>query len=227
MISRSAPRWRASCVPGRTGLGTGRAGGGRRASRLARAAGGGLAALAVAALAGCSGGALADNTPLSSGQSFVSGSYSSTYYSPGSRPAAPEVTGTLLNGQAFRLSGSRGSVVVLNFWGSWCAPCRREAPALGALAKRFAASGVRFFGVDIRDSAVAAAAFQRTFGIGYPSVNDPGDEVALAFRGTLPPAGIPSTLVIDQNGRLAARVVGEVSYAGLKTLIAKVLAGQS
>lgn len=193
----------------------------------ARAVAGALAALALVALAGCAGGALAENTPLSSGQSFVSGSYSSTYYSPGSRPEAPAVTGTLLNGQPFRLSGSRGSVVVLNFWGSWCPPCRREAPGLSALARRYAGSGVRFFGIDIRDSPVAAAAFQRTFGIGYPSVNDPGDEIALAFRGTLPPAGIPSTLVIDRNGRLAARVVGEVSYDGLKTLVAKVLGGQS
>ena len=217
MIIRSAARPRAD-----RGAGGPMSGG--RAARSARVVAGSLAAML---LAGCSGGALAANTPLSSGQSFVSGTYSSTYYPPGSRPMAPDVTGTLLSGKTFRLSASRGSVVVLNFWGSWCAPCRREAPALSALAQRLGPSGVRFFGVDIRDSADAASAFDRTYDVSYPSVNDPGDEIALAFRSTLPPAGIPSTLVIDRGGRLAARVVGEVTYDGLKTLIAKVLAARS
>lgn len=196
----------------------------RRAVRAEalRVIAGGFAAVSLAA---CSGGAIGANTPLSSGQSFVSGSYSSTYYGPGARPAAPAVTGRLLSGKAFSLAGSRGSVVVLNFWGSWCAPCRREAPSLSALSARLAPAGVEFVGVDIRDSAAAAAAFERTFGISYPSINDPGDQIALAFRGTLPPAGIPSTLVIDRTGHVAARVVGQISYSGLKALISRVLGG--
>lgn len=191
------------------------------AVRVARAVAAGAAALAVAS---CSGGALGQNTPLSDGQSFVGGSYSSTYYGPGSRTAAPPVASRLLTGGRFSLAADRGAVVVLNFWGSWCAPCRREAPSLAALARHFAHDQVRFVGVDIRDSVASAVAFQRTFSIGYPSLNDPGDLIALAFRGTVPPAGIPTTLVIDRSGRIAARIVGGVSYAGLRSLIARVLA---
>ena len=191
------------------------------AVRIARAVAAGSAVLAVAS---CSGGALGANTPLSSGQSFVGGSYSSTYYDPGSRSAAPVVSSRLLTGQRFSLAADHGAVVVLNFWGSWCAPCRQEAPSLAALARYFGHDPVRFVGVDIRDSVTSALAFQRTFRIGYPSLNDPGDLIALAFRGTVPPAGIPTTLVIDRSGRIAARVVGGVSYRGLKSLIAKVLA---
>jgi thiol-disulfide isomerase/thioredoxin len=176
----------------------------------------------VLTLAGCSGGALAASTPLSNGQSFVSGSYGTTYFPPGARPRAPAVTATTLDGQRFTLASQRGVVLVLNFWGSWCAPCRQEAPSLAALARHFAAEPVRFVGVDVRDTPAAARAFMRTFGVGYPSLNDPGSQVALAFRGTLPPAGIPSTLVVDRAGRLAARVVGQVSYRGLLALISRV-----
>jgi len=183
-----------------------------------------LAGSALLALASCSGGALAQNTPLSSGQGFVGGSYSSSYYHPGSRPAAPAISSRLLTGQRFSLAEDRGSVVVLNFWGSWCSPCRQEAPALAALARHFRHAKVRFVGVDMRDSVPSAEAFQRTFGISYPSLNDPGGEIALAFRGSVPPAGIPTTLVIDRAGRIAARVVGGVSYSGLRALIARVLA---
>jgi thiol-disulfide isomerase/thioredoxin len=182
-----------------------------------------LAGSAVLAMAACSGGPIAQNTELSNGQSFVAGSYSSSYFSPGSRLAAPAVTGTMLTGQRFSLAADRGSVVVLNFWASWCGPCRREAPSLAALARYFGSDPVRFVGVDTRDSVPNAEAFQRTFQVSYPSVNDPADEIALAFHATLPPAGIPSTLVIDRTGHIAARIVGGVSYSGLKALIAKVL----
>ena len=86
---------------------------------------------------------------------------------------------------------------------------------------------MRFVGVDIRDSAASADAFLRTFRISYPSLNDPGDEIALAFRGTVPPEGIPTTLVIDRAGRIAARIVGGVTYDGLKALITQIAAGSS
>jgi len=186
-----------------------------------------LAGTAVLVLAGCTGGPIAANTPVSSGQSFVDGSYSSTYYDPGSRPAAPAVGGTTLTGSKFRLSADRGNLVVLNFWGSWCAPCRSEAPALAALATHFTSAPVRFVGDDVHDSPAAAQAFERTFNVGYPSLNDPGEQVALAFHGTVPPVAIPTTLLIDRSGHIAGRIVGGVSYRGLLALINKVLAGKS
>lgn len=186
-----------------------------------------LAGAAVVALASCSGGEIAQNTPVSSGQSYVSGSYSSTYYNPGSRPAAPAVAGTMLTGSKFTLSADRGNLVVLNFWGSWCAPCRSEAPALAALATHFKSSPVRFVGDDVHDSPASAQAFERTFNVGYPSLNDPGEQVALAFHGTVPPVAIPTTLLIDRTGHIAGRIVGGVSFRGLLALINKILAERS
>jgi thiol-disulfide isomerase/thioredoxin len=186
-----------------------------------------LLGAAMLAVTSCSGGEIAADNPLSSGNSFVGGSYSSQYFAPGSRSAAPAVRGTTLTGQRFRLASERGRVVVLNFWGSWCAPCRAEAPRLAALASYFSHDPVRFFGDDVHDSATSARAFEQTFNVSYPSLNDPGAEVALAFHSTLPPIAIPTTLVIDRGGKIAARVIGEVSYSGLKALIAKVLAEPS
>ena len=195
----------------------------RTSAGIALAFRGLLAGAAALGLAACSGGAIADNTVASNGQSFVSGSYGSTYFAPGDRPAAPRVNATTLTGTPFRLAAQRGNLVVLNFWGSWCAPCRREAPTLGALATHFKGGPVMFIGDDVHDSPANAEAFLQTFGISYPSLNDPGEQVALAFHGAVPPAGIPTTLVIDRTGHIAARVVGEVSYRGLHALITKIL----
>jgi thiol-disulfide isomerase/thioredoxin len=172
--------------------------------------------------AGCSGGQIGGDPPQNSGQSFVGSSYISTFYRAGQRPAAPLVTGVTLTGQKLSLAAYRGNVLVLNFWGSWCAPCRAEAPALGTLARRLDGSGVRFVGIDIRDEPQSALAFMQTFGVQYPSLNDPGDEIALQFRSTVPPAAIPTTIVIDRSGKVAARIVGGATYAQLKSVISEV-----
>ena len=199
----------------------------RRPARAAAQSAARAAAFALGAslaLAACEGGAIGQSTAASNGQSFVSGSAGTTVYGATSGPAAPRVTGTLLSGSKFALTQYRGHVVVVNFWGSWCTPCRAEAPSLSQLARHFTPRGVRFLGVDIRDSQATAEAFESRFGISYPSLNDPGDEIALAFRDTVPPAGIPTTLVIGRNGRIVARVIGEVSYPGLHGLISQALA---
>jgi len=194
-----------------------------RLLRPARRAALGAAAAAAVGLGvtACGGGATAQDTAVGNGSSFVAGTYGTTVFQPGARPEAPRVLGTTLSGGTFRLSADRGAVVVMNFWGSWCTPCREEAPVLGALARHFSAAGVRFLGVDIRDDPASAEAFMRTYRISYPSLNDPNDLIALDFRGTAPPAGIPTTLVIDARGRIAARVIGPVSYDGLRALIAQ------
>jgi thiol-disulfide isomerase/thioredoxin len=184
-----------------------------------------LAAAVALAIAGCSGGAIGQSTALSNGQSFVSGS-GTDIFKPGSRPAAPRVSGKTLTGSRASLASYRGSVLVLNFWGSWCAPCRAEAPGLATLSARLRPLGVRFLGIDIQDDPTNAEAFMHTFRITYPSLNDPGDEIALAFRKTVPPAAIPTTLVIDRTGHIAVRVIGSVSYNGLKALVTQV-AGRS
>jgi thiol-disulfide isomerase/thioredoxin len=181
-------------------------------------------AAATVAVSACEGGAIAASTPASNGQNFVSGQSGATVFSPGKGPAVPRITGTTLTGATFSLPQLSGHVIVMNFWGSWCTPCRAEAPVLARLAREFAPRGVRFVGVDVRDSTANAEAFLTTFHIGYPSLGDPGGEVALGFHGAVTPAGIPTTLVIARDHRIAARVIGQVSYPGLKGLISRALA---
>jgi thiol-disulfide isomerase/thioredoxin len=181
------------------------------------------AAAAVLAVTGCDGGAIGADTPASSGQSFVGHSYSSTFYPAGRRPLAPTVSGTTLTGEHLSLARYHGDTIVLNFWGSWCAPCRAEAPALGQLARQLNSRGVRFVGVDIRDEPDSALAFMQQFNVGYPSINDPSDEIALEFRTTVPPADIPTTLVIDRDGRIADRIFGASSYSELLSIIDQVI----
>lgn len=185
----------------------------------------GLAAAAAAvacglALSSCASGEIADNTPLSNGKSFVTGT-GVTVYPPGRRPVAPTVAGTTLTGAKLSLASDRGKVVVLNFWGSWCTECRAEAPTLAALAAKYRDRGVRFVGVDVQDTPASAEAFDRDFGISYPSLNDPGGQVALDFRGTAPAAATPTTIVIGRSGRIWARILGEATYTGLGTILAK------
>ena len=186
------------------------------------AIGAAVAALAGFAVAGCDGGAIAANVPQSSGQSFVGHSYDSNFYRVGHRPAMPEVSGTTLTGQRLNLDSYKGDTLVVNFWGSWCDPCRAEAPALGTLARQLEADHVRFVGIDIRDEPDAALAFMQNFNVGYPSLNDPNDEIALEFHDTVPPAAIPTTLVIDRSGRIAARIFGATTYQELRELVIKV-----
>lgn len=179
-------------------------------------------------LAACDGGPIGQSTAASNGTDFVAGESGATLFPASSRKAVADFSGTTLTGQKLTLAGYRGhALVVLNFWGSWCDPCREEAPALAALAAHFTAPGVRFLGVDIRDNPASALAFLHNFRIGYPSLNDPGDEIALDFQGTVPAQALPDTVVIDRQGRIAARIVGGVSYDGLKDLITQIAAGSS
>jgi len=193
-------------------------------SRLHRSALLAAAALAAAMVTGCTGGAIGSNTPLNNGQSFVGSSYNSSVFKVGSRLLAPAVSGPTVTGGKLSLAAYRGDVIVVNFWGSWCAPCRDEAPALGTLSSQLAPKGVRFVGIDIRDQPDAATAFMQRFRIGYPSISDPSDDIALAFRATDPPSAIPSTLIIDRTGRIAARIIGSVTYRSLQALLKPIIA---
>ena len=154
----------------------------------------------------------------------VDGNASAIIYAAGHRPLAPEFTGTTLTGSKLSLSSYRGQVVVLNFWGSWCVPCREEAPALAVVAKQYQSAAVTFLGVDERDTTASAEAFTRDFGITYPSVNDPSQEIALDFTAVVPLEGTPTTLVVDRTGHIAGAVFGAATYPDLTAILAKVTA---
>jgi len=120
-----------------------------------------------------------------------------------------------------------GSVVVVNFWYAGCAPCRAEAPDLEALNSKYQSDGVQFVGVNVRDQAGTAQSFADAFGITYPSFLDAdGGEIQLAFAGEIAPDAVPTTLVLDRQGRIAARIVGRLDKSILNTLISDAVAEQ-
>lgn len=178
-----------------------------------------VAALAAAVLAGCSGGG-SQGTGEGSGTSFVAGDGAVTIVAPKDRAQPVNVSGRTLEGDRIDLATYRGHPVVVNVWGSWCGPCRKEAPALQAAYTKLRASGVVFLGIDTRDDDPAQArAFQESFGITYPSIVDDGGAVLLNLRGVAPPNAVPTTLVIDEQGRVAARVSGPVDTTTLVGLV--------
>jgi thiol-disulfide isomerase/thioredoxin len=174
------------------------------------------AALAAVLLTGLAGGG-------NNGVTHVAGSNSAVLYSAGHRPAAPDFTATTLTGSRLAFSAYRGQVVVVNFWGSWCAPCRQEAPVLAVTAQQYRPDGVSFLGVDVRDDTASALAFTRQFGVPYPSISDSGSVITLDFTAVVPIAGTPTTLVIDRTGHIAGAVFGTATQLELTDLLAQVM----
>ena len=173
--------------------------------------------LVVVLVTGWPGGGSSDTTT-------VDGNASAVLYTAGHRPVAPDFTGTTLTGSKLTFSAYRGRVVVLNFWGSWCVPCREEAATLAAVAAKYRPSGVSFLGVNVRDTTASAQAFVSKFHVGYPSVGDPGSVISADFSAVVPLSSTPTTLVIDRTGHIAGAVFGGVSYSELTAILTKVTA---
>jgi thiol-disulfide isomerase/thioredoxin len=128
------------------------------------------------------------------------------------RKAPGAVSGQTLDGAQLSLASYAGKVVVVNVWGAWCPPCRAEADDLAAAARELAPKGVVFVGINTRDASQDnARSFERRYDVPYPSIYDPGGRNLLAFHRTLTPNAIPSTVVIDAQGRVAASILGEVT----------------
>jgi thiol-disulfide isomerase/thioredoxin len=146
---------------------------------------------------------------------------------PDQRKELPTISGPALgSNQTISTQEFRGKVVVINVWGSWCPPCRKEAPDLQAASVE-TKDIAQFVGITSKDYDPAPAkAFIRSFKITYPSIYDPTGKVLLAFAGELPPSAIPSTMIIDRDGRLAVRVLSEVSKITLVDMINDVADGQ-
>ncbi|MFG2695039.1 TlpA family protein disulfide reductase [Kitasatospora sp. NPDC048407] len=156
---------------------------------------------------------------------FITGKGGIDTAAAGHRVDAPDISGTGLDSTALKLSDYRGKVVVLNIWGSWCSPCRAEAKGLQESSQKYG-DQVQFLGINTRDTDPAnAVAFEKNFGITYPSIYDPDGTQILKFpKGSLNPQSIPTTIVIDKDGKLAARAMRAMSSEDLDKMVEPVLA---
>ncbi|TQN41270.1 peroxiredoxin [Blastococcus colisei] len=183
-----------------------------------------LPALLVALfLTGCSSGPDAVDVNDGGEFRFVEATPTGEVIPPDERATAPEFSGTLLGGGEFSSTELSGDVAVLNFWGSWCPPCRVETPEFQEVYADVRDDGVQFLGLNVKETSEQfALAFVDRFGIEFPSLYDPRGEVALAFR-DYPATAIPSTIVLDREGRVAAVYTGEVSQEDLRGVLDLVL----
>ncbi|MGW0332362.1 TlpA family protein disulfide reductase [Streptomyces sp. NPDC003011] len=157
---------------------------------------------------------------------FITGNNGIDTVAKGERTPAPDLSGETITGKQLDVADFKGQVVVLNIWGSWCSPCRAEAKYFSKVSKEYQGKGVQFVGLNTRDATTGVAvAFEKDFGITYPSLYDPTGKLMLRFKkGTLNPQLIPTTLVIDKDGRIAARALQALSEEDLLGMMKPVLA---
>jgi thiol-disulfide isomerase/thioredoxin len=176
-------------------------------------------------LVGCTSDPLADQFRSGDSKNYIAGDGTVTEFDSSQRPTFLPFTGETESGQMLDSKALEGQVVVMNWWYSACAPCRAEAPDLQALHEEFQDQGVQFVGVNVRDTAETALAFDRKFDISFPSIIDAqSGAVSLAFQGVVSPQAVPTTLVIDKQGKVASRILGRIDPSILKTLIETVVA---
>ena len=156
------------------------------------------------------------------GVTYVDGNTNAVLYGSGHRSVAPAFSGTTLTGTQLSSSAYRGKVVVVNFWGSWCVPCRSEAATLAVVAEQYRSKGVSFVGIDVRDNTSSAVAFTTSHDVSYPSISDPGSTITLDFSTVVPLSSTPTTVVIDKTGHVAGAVFGQATYGELTAMLSKV-----
>ncbi|MFE7597580.1 TlpA family protein disulfide reductase [Streptomyces sp. NPDC057494] len=180
---------------------------------------------AALALSACS----SDNNGKSGGggnTNFVTNTGGVSTVAKGERTAPNDIVGETLDGKRLDVADLKGKVVVLNAWGSWCGPCRAEAPHFAKVAKDLKGQGVEFVGLNTRDpNKQPAIAFEEDYGVPYPSLYDPqGKLILFGFpKGTLNPQAIPSTVVLDKEGKIAARSLMALDEKKLRSMIEPLL----
>lgn len=174
-------------------------------------------------LAGCSNApdSLPNQYKEGSNKNYIAGDGSWTEVKAADRGEPVVYAGVSEHGNKISSTDMLGDIVVVNFWYAGCAPCRAEAEDLQSVYSQFKDEGVKFVGVNVYDQADTALAFNKTFGITYPSIMDIQDgAVKLAFTGEVRPNAVPTTLVIDREGRVAARILGQLQDRSiLETLV--------
>ncbi|MEU5467919.1 TlpA disulfide reductase family protein [Glutamicibacter protophormiae] len=178
-----------------------------------------VAALGLA-LAGCSttDDNLAQQANAGGDKGYVAGDGSVSEYAPADRGEPVAFDAEMFDGSSVTAESLRGRPAVVNFWYAGCAPCRAEAPDLVALHGEYK-DQAQFLGVNLRDQQATAEAFERNFGVDYPSASDLNGAVLLALSDYVPPQAVPTTLVLDSKGRVAARVLGKADKSTLDALI--------
>jgi thiol-disulfide isomerase/thioredoxin len=181
------------------------------------------AAVAALVLTACGSGGTSGG---GNNTNFVTNSGGIATVKKGERHDAPVLTGENLEGKRTDLADYKGKVIVLNVWGSWCSPCRLEAPNLVKVANETKSKGVQFVGINTRDTNISPAReFEKDYEVPYPSFYDPSGKLLLKFqKGTLNPQAIPSTVVIDRDGKIAARALKALSTKSLREMLDPVVA---
>ena len=182
--------------------------------------GSGLGGFGALILAACGGG----DTSSRYDTGYVSGDGVTVEIPEAERGEPIEFTGTTYAGDDFSMQDALGAPMVLNVWYASCPPCRVEAPDLVEISQEYTEKGVRFLGINVRDAAGPARAFEEAFGIPYPSIPDLDASIMYALRGQVAPNAVPSTLVFDSQGRVAARISGAADPSTLRSMIDTVLA---
>jgi thiol-disulfide isomerase/thioredoxin len=180
-------------------------------------------AVAALVLSACSSGGTSGG---SGNTNFITGSDGIATVKKGDRQAAPDLSGKTIDGKTLSTADYKGKVLVVNVWGSWCSPCRAEADNLVQVAKATANKDVQFVGLNTRDTSTEpAVAFEKKYAVPYPSLYDPTGRLMLRFKkGTLNPQAIPSTIVIDRDGKIAARALQALSEDKLREMLDPVIA---
>ncbi|WP_029289829.1 TlpA disulfide reductase family protein [Cellulomonas sp. HZM] len=190
--------------------------------RVRVAAAGAVLALTLAA---CSGGGGGSHTPSDvANQGYVSSDGSTTTWATGHRKGPLDLAGKDYADKDQDVTGWRGDVVVVNTWYANCPPCRAEAPDLVDLANDYAGKGVHVVGLNATDAAGEAEAFQRKFDVPYPSIHDTSGAAVASLQGVVPVNAVPTTIVLDRDGHVAARLLGLADASTLRTIVDGLLA---